>query len=96
MYVAAVFLPLVGSFLAGVIAFLAWGAEEDRRKRLDRGAQLITVGAMLLAAVAATFAFVDIVVNKNVGTTELFTWVDSGTMEFAWALRGGWSGCART
>jgi len=88
MYVAAVFLPLVGSFLAGVIAFLAWGAEEDRRKRLDRGAQLITVGAMLLAAVAATFAFVDIVVNKNVGTTELFTWVDSGTMEFAWALRG--------
>jgi len=88
MFVAAVFLPLVGSFLAGVIAFLAWGAEEDRRKRLDRGAQLITVGAMLLAAVAATFAFVDIVVNKNVGTTELFTWVDSGTMEFAWALRG--------
>jgi NADH-quinone oxidoreductase subunit L len=88
MYVAAVFLPLVGSFLAGVIAFLAWGADEERRKRLDRSAQLITVGAMLLAAVAATFAFIDIVVNKNVGTTELFTWVDSGTMEFAWALRG--------
>ena len=88
MYVAAVFLPLIGSFLAGVLVFVAWGAEEERRKKVDRSAQLITVGAMLLSAVAATFAFIDIVVVGNVGQIELWTWVDTGSLEFSWELRG--------
>ena len=88
MYTAAVFLPLIGSFIAGILTFAGGFANEETKKKIDRGSQLATVGAMLLAAVAATFAFIDIVVHANTGNVELFTWVSSGTLEFSWALRG--------
>jgi len=88
MYVAAVFLPLIGSFIAGILTFAGGIADEEKKKSIDRSAQLVTVGAMLLAAVSATFAFIDIVVNGNTGNVELFTWVASGTLEFSWELRG--------
>ena len=88
MYAAAVFLPLIGSFIAGILTFAGGFANEETKKKIDRGSQLVTVGAMLLAAVAATFAFIDIVVHGNTGNVELFTWISSGTLEFSWALRG--------
>ncbi|MBT7953894.1 MAG: NADH-quinone oxidoreductase subunit L, partial [Rhodospirillaceae bacterium] len=92
MYIAAVFLPLIGSLIAGMIAFAALGAvraeDAERKKRLDLASQLITCGAMLLAAVAAILVFIAVVVNGQNGTVELFTWVDSGSLEFSWALRG--------
>tara|TARA_B100001971_G_scaffold80209_1_gene73953 strand:+ start:737 stop:2707 length:1971 start_codon:yes stop_codon:yes gene_type:complete len=92
MYIAAVFLPLIGSLIAGMIAFAAHGAvhseDAERKKRLDLASQLITCGAMLLAAVAAILVFIAVVVNGQNGTVELFTWVDSGSLEFSWELRG--------
>ncbi len=88
MYAAAVFLPLIGSFIAGILTFAGGFAVEEKKKKIDRVSQFVTVGAMLLAAVAATFSFIDIVVHGNTGNVELFTWVSSGTLEFAWALRG--------
>ena len=88
MYAAAVFLPLIGSFIAGILTFAGGFANEETKKKIDRGSQLVTVGAMLLAAVAATFAFIHIVVHGNTGNVELFTWISSGTLEFSWALRG--------
>ena len=88
MYVAAVFLPLIGSFIAGILTFAGGLADEEKKKGIDRTSQLVTVGAMLLAAFAATFAFIDIVVNGNTYNVELFTWVASGTLEFSWELRG--------
>ncbi len=92
MYIAAVFLPLIGSIIAGMIGFAALGAvraeDAERKKRLDLASQLITCGAMLLAAVAAILVFIAVVVNGQNGTVELFTWVDSGSLEFSWALRG--------
>jgi NADH-quinone oxidoreductase subunit L len=92
MYVAAVFLPFIGSLIAGMIAFAAQGAvladDKERKKRLDLASQLVTCGAMVLAAVAAILVFISVVVNGQDGTVELFTWVDSGSLEFSWALRG--------
>ena len=88
MYAAAVFLPLIGSFIAGILTFAGGFANVEKKKKIDRGSQLVTVGAMLLAAVAATFTFINIVVHGNTGNVELFTWVSSGTLEFSWALRG--------
>ena len=84
MYVAAVFLPFIGSLIAGMIAFAAQGAvladDKERKKRLDLASQLVTCGAMLLAAVAAILVFISVVVNGQDGTVELFTWVDSGSL----------------
>ena len=86
MYVAAVFLPLLGSLIAGILAFSS-PEEKEAKAKYDRTAQYVTCGAMLLAAAAAIAVFMDVVVNGNTGSVELFTWIDSGSLEFSWSLR---------
>ncbi|MBK1697675.1 NADH-quinone oxidoreductase subunit L [Rhodovibrio salinarum] len=77
MEVVAVFLPLIGAILAGLFA----------RQLGDRGAQIATIAPMLLSALLAIIVFFDVAVAGNVRTTELFTWIDSGSFELSWALR---------
>ena len=86
MHTAAVFLPLLGAVLAGILVFVT-PADKDRRRRVDRLAQMFSCGSLLLAAVAAAFVFIDVVVEKNAGTIHLLTWIDSGTFEVSWALK---------
>ncbi len=86
MYAAAVFLPLIGSLIAGVLSFARTG-DHNHDHKIDRAAQFVTCGAMLLAAIAALVAFISVVVNGHTGAVEIFTWVDSGTLEITWALR---------
>ena len=88
MYVVAVFLPLAGSCIAGILAFVGGIAGSQKKKSIDRTAQLVTVGAMLLSAIASIFAFIDVAVNGNTGNIKLWTWVNSGSLEYAWELRG--------
>ena len=85
MDVAAVFLPLLGSAIAGILVFLA-PQDKKRRKRIDHLAQWASCGGLILAAVAAAFVFKDVVINGQVGVTHLATWITSGTFELAWAL----------
>ena len=73
MYVAAVFLPLIGSVIAGILAFASGIAKAKKRKSIDRSAQFVTVGAMLLSSIAGTVAFIDIVVNGNIGAIKFLT-----------------------
>jgi NADH-quinone oxidoreductase subunit L len=87
MYAAAVFLPLIGSLIAGALTFFRTG-DHDHDHKIDQAAQFVTCGAMLLAAVSAFFAFTNVVVYGNTGAVEIFTWIDSGTLEISWALRG--------
>ncbi|MDA0240568.1 MAG: NADH-quinone oxidoreductase subunit L [Proteobacteria bacterium] len=86
MYFAAVFLPLLGAAIAGTLTFFRT-KDHERQKKIDRAAYLVTCGAMLLAAVAAGFAFFAIVVNDVTDPVEIFTWIDSGTLELSWELR---------
>ena len=86
MHVAAVFLPLLGAIIASVLAFIT-PEDKAQRKRVDRAAQWVTCSGLLLATLAAVFVFIDVVIEKNVGTIELFTWIDSGTFEVSWALK---------
>lgn len=86
MQIAAVFLPLLGAAIAGILAFVT-PADKERRRRIDRLAQTASCGSLLLSAVAAAFVFVDVVVNKNTGTVHLLTWMTSGTFEVSWALK---------
>jgi len=88
MYLAAVFLPLLGSFLAGIIVLLGAVSGPQRKINLDRTAQSITVLAMLLSSIAATFAFIDIVIYDNSVVVKIWTWVESGSLKFSWELRG--------
>jgi len=77
MYAAVVFLPLIGAIIAGLFG----------RVIGDRGAQIVTCGAMLLSAVLGCFVFYDVAVLGNAREIVLFTWFDSGAFEAAWALK---------
>ncbi|MDF1790628.1 MAG: NADH-quinone oxidoreductase subunit L [Thalassobaculaceae bacterium] len=77
MYAAIVFLPLIAALIAGF----------GNKKLTDRGAQIVTCGAMLTSAALGIVAFWEVAIQGNAQTIELFTWIDSGSFEASWALR---------
>ena len=77
MYSLIVFLPLAGAILAGF--FGRWLGV--------RGSQIVTCGALIVSALLSLLAFNDVALNGNVAHVHLFTWIDSGAFEIAWALR---------
>ena len=82
----AVFLPLVGACIAGMLAF-ARPDDEKKQSRIDTAAPWVTCGAMVPSAVFAGIVFSDVVLGQNPRTVELFTWIDSGAMEVSWAIK---------
>jgi NADH-quinone oxidoreductase subunit L len=77
IYAGAVLLPLLGALVAGLFG----------RSLGNRGAQLVTVGCMVLAAICGALAFVNVALGHAPTTVVLFTWIDSGAFEANWALR---------
>jgi len=75
--VAAVFLPLIGSIIAGF--FGRWIG--------DRGAQLVTCLAMALSALFGIVLFVEIALHGQSQTVDLLNWIDTGDLQVEWALR---------
>jgi NADH-quinone oxidoreductase subunit L len=77
MEVAAVILPLVGAIIAGLFGrFIG-----------DRGAQLVTCALMLLAAALSIVIFADVALSGGERHTEIFSWIVSGSLEAAWAVK---------
>jgi NADH-quinone oxidoreductase subunit L len=75
--ILVVFLPLVAAIIAGLFGrFLG-----------DRGAQVVTTGALLIAAVLACVTFFNVAIQGHGGTIDLFTWIDTGELQVHWALR---------
>ena len=77
MTVAAIFLPLIASIIAGF--FGRWIG--------DRGAQLVTCAAVLISAVLAIVIFFQIAIGGQAVTVDLFNWMDTGDLQVEWALR---------
>ncbi|WP_207478836.1 NADH-quinone oxidoreductase subunit L [Arenibaculum pallidiluteum] len=77
MEVLAIFLPLLGAFIAGF--FGRWIG--------DRGAQIVTCAGLIVSAMISIWLFNDIALGGNPRTVELFTWMDSGALEVSWSLR---------
>ncbi|MBX6368529.1 MAG: NADH-quinone oxidoreductase subunit L [Rhodospirillales bacterium] len=78
MAVIVVFAPLIAAAIAGFFGRLIG----------DRGAQLVTCGAMILSAVLAVILFVDVaILGNDRPTLSLFTWIDAGDLVVDWALR---------
>jgi NADH-quinone oxidoreductase subunit L len=75
--IAAVFLPLIAAFIAGF--FGKWIG--------DRGAQLVTCGAMCLAGLCGILTFYDVTVLGHGQIIDLFTWITAGELQIRWALR---------
>ncbi|NQW01146.1 MAG: NADH-quinone oxidoreductase subunit L, partial [Rhodospirillales bacterium] len=81
-----VFLPLIGAIIAGVIVFMP-SADKDKQHQRDRLAQVVTCVGLVLSAACAVAVFYDVALDGNPRTTELFTWIDSGSLEISWALK---------
>jgi NADH-quinone oxidoreductase subunit L len=75
--VLIVFLPLAAAFIAGF--FGRWIGY--------RGAQIVTCGALLIAAALSVFVFVKVGFGGQQGVVQLASWIFSGKFEINWALR---------
>jgi NADH-quinone oxidoreductase subunit L len=75
--VAVVFLPLIAAIIAGFFG----------RVIGDRGAQLVTCGALLLSAVLGLFLFRDILASAEVRVIPLAQWIVAGGVDVSWSLR---------
>ena len=77
MYALCIFLPLAAAAIAGL--FGPWVK--------DRGAQIVTCGAMLLSAIISIFILKQVALDGQVQDVQLFPWIVSGQFETTWALR---------
>src|SRR5579863_2315030 len=78
IYAVAVFAPLFGSLVAGLLG----------RSIGDRAAMAVSVLCMLVAAALGPIACFQLVSgDADVGTVSLGTWIDAGHFHVAWALR---------
>jgi NADH-quinone oxidoreductase subunit L len=77
IYVACIFLPLVGAILAGLFGPIL----------RDKGAQAVTCGAMLLAAILGIVVFWQVALEGQARTIHVLAWISSGTLDVSWALK---------
>jgi len=77
MYASIVFLPLIGSLIAG------WLSLGNR----DRAAELIACGCMLLSLLFSVIAFAQVAIGGQPITIDLARWIVSGDFEAMWRLR---------
>ena len=77
MYTAAVFLPLLGSIIAGLFG----------RQIGDRGAQVVTSALLGVSALLSVAIFLAVAVDGHGTTITLLQWMESGSLDIKWALR---------
>jgi NADH-quinone oxidoreductase subunit L len=77
MYPLIVFLPLAAAIIAGF----------GGRWIGDRGAQLVTCGAVIASAVMSVMAFFSIALGHQVDHVTLASWIVSGDFRVNWALK---------
>ena len=87
MIQTAVFLPLFAALLAGILAFADVGDDKAKRARLNKMAQYVTCGGLLLSAALSIIIFNDVALGGHPQNVQLFSWIDSGTLSISWALR---------
>ena len=75
--VLVVFLPLVAAAIAGFFG----------RAIGDRGAQLVTCGALLASMVLGILLFRDILGHEGAQVVHLATWIAAGGVDVEWSLR---------
>jgi NADH-quinone oxidoreductase subunit L len=84
--ILVVFLPLIGAALAGALTFVD-ASDKEKKHKLDLAAQWITCSGLVLSMFCAIAVFADVAIAGHARTTQLFTWIDSGTLEVSWALK---------
>ncbi len=77
MYAAIVFLPLLGSAIAGLFGRLI-GA---------RASEIVTTGLLFTSAALSCFAFYDVALLGHAQIIQIMPWITSGNFTANWAIR---------
>ena len=78
IYAIAVFAPLLGSLIAGLLG----------RRIGDRPSELVTIICMVVAAVCGSISFAPVIAGNAVpGVVNLATWISVGGFDVSWSLR---------
>lgn len=76
MYLTIIFLPLLGSILAGF-----WG-----RKMGVKGSQIITCLSIIVTTIFSILAYIEVGINNRPVHMELFRWIDIELLNIYWAF----------
>jgi len=76
MYLTIIMLPLLGSIASGFFG----------RKIGVKGSQLITCTSILITTIFSILAFIEVGLNSNPVSIELFRWVDSESLNVLWSF----------
>ena len=77
MAAAVVFLPLLAAIIAGLFG----------RAIGDRGVQIVTCGAVCIAAVLGIFVFREILASSGPQVVPIADWISAGGVDVAWSIR---------
>jgi NADH-quinone oxidoreductase subunit L len=77
MYLAIVFLPLLGSAIAGLFGRIIG----------PRPSEIVTTGFLFISAALSCYAFYDVGILGNAVTVPVAPWITSGALQVEWALR---------
>ena len=77
MYQIIVFGPLLAAIIAGLFG----------RQMGDKGAQIITCGALIISAILSWVVLIQIGFGHSVDHVTLMTWVSSGDLNFNWGFK---------
>src|ERR1700687_550833 len=77
MAVLVVFLPLLAAAIAGFFG----------RQIGDRGAQIVTCGALLLSMILGILLFRDILAQDGTRVVPIASWIVAGGVDVQWSLR---------
>ncbi len=77
MYALIIFLPLVGSILAGLLSL----------NNQDRPAELMTITGLLSSLLLSVIAFAEVAIGGVPVTVDIGRWIVSGDFAAQWALR---------
>jgi len=77
MYSLIVFLPLLGSVIAGLLSL----------GNRDRMAEMVTVTGLLLSLLFSVLAFAEVALGGATVTLDLVRWISSGGFDAKWSLR---------
>ena len=77
MYAAIVFLPILGSVIAGLFG----------RVIGTRASELVTTGLLFVSAALSCYAFYDVALMGHGGIFYLAQWIHSGDFEADWTIR---------
>jgi NADH-quinone oxidoreductase subunit L len=77
VYAAIVFLPIIGSLIAGVLGRVI-GA---------RASELVTTGLLFVSAALSVYAFYDVAMLGHASILRIMPWITSGDFEADWTIR---------